>query len=110
MGWGVMALTIAKRTKNYVENFVPERKNALEVLMKEILLDTTYENVICIIQGELMNHVLKTLKKYKQKLPNLKRGSNNNIKWACQSQTASGGRAKIGKKIKSSNFWSGMKP
>ena len=32
------------------------------------------------------------------------------FKWACQSQTASGGRAKIGKKFKSSNFWSGMKP
>lgn len=77
---GYFSRPVAKRTKHYVENFKPERKNALEVLMQEILLDATYENVVCIIQSELMNYVLKTLSTYKQKLPILKRGSNNNVK------------------------------
>ena len=68
-----------KRNINFVQGFDPG-KNVMDILMKLILLEQNFENTVAIVESDLMNFVLKSVTNLQQKLPDIKRGSNNKIK------------------------------
>ena len=52
----------------------------MDILMKLILLEPNFENTVAIVESDLMTFVLKSVTNLQQKLPDIKRGSNNKIK------------------------------